>query len=433
MKVLSTLTLTLLASSTLVAAPPALAQSNTQAITELEAQIDALTKRVNDLERGRPAVLPSPDPTTTAAPPPNTSSNLAAASGTASPTGAKASDVVDRDVPSAPLDRALQKPGSAFQLSASNDGGEVAIRLGTTITDGNLDASGTGNAFADTLSLTASAPLNDNGDRTDLGTLDGFADSSVLKVRWTRFTVPIAIPRASANARIRQRNADIIRTARANCLGRAGADADKIKVCNEDNDNDEYIATYDAAEVDEYTALHSPGPSFAFGLEGSIGYHQLKYFDATSLEEKSVQKVPLGAKGFVTWFPNISLTAITGSLEYQHDFEDQDSAIMCPVSTTAPVRCVSGPIGAPGRTNSLLAAFELRKQLELKNFWIPSIGIAPQITYDFLGKKGGVDVPIYVVPDAGGNLLGGVRFGYRTDTKDLAVGVFVGTAFSIRK
>ena len=43
----------------------------------------------------------------------------------------------------------------------------------------------------------------------------------------------------------------------------------------------------------------------------------------------------------------------------------------------------------------------------------------------------GIDVPTYVVPDEG-NLLGGVRFVYRTDTDKLAVGVFVGTALSIQ-
>jgi hypothetical protein len=104
---------------------------------------------------------------------------------------------------------------------------------------------------------------------------------------------------------------------------------------------------------------------------------------------------------------------------------------MCPASTTTdPVKCINGPIGAPSRKDGLLGAIEFRRQFMLKDFWIPSIGVAPQITYDLLKKKGGLDFPIYLVPDAKGNLLGGVRFGYRTDTDDVAVGVFVGTAFS---
>lgn len=414
---------TLLFSSALFIASPAAAQSDAETIADLKAQVEALTRRVAQLEQGSSAALataPMPVVPVAATSPPARATAAASGAETRPPS-----------VPPAPIDRPLQPFGGAFQLSASNESSEVAIRIGTTLSKPNLGGGARGTATSDSLSLTASAPLDKKTKRGDLGTLDGFTNSSLLKLRWTRFMIPIANPRADPVARARE--LEIIETARRKCRADAAGKPAELAICNGAYDH-AFIEKYASPELaDEFYALGFPaGASFAFGLEGSIGYRKFTYFDALSLAELSSEKVPLGAKGFVTWFPNASLTAVTGSLEYQRSFEDQRSAVLCPASDGAPVRCVNGPIGAPNRKNSLLGALELRKQFALKDFWIPAVGVSPQITYDLLQDKGGFDLPIYVVPDAKGNLLGGVRFGYRTDTDDLAVGVFVGSAFSFR-
>lgn len=419
----------LLVSSALVAAHPARAQlADADTITALKAQVEALTARVNDLERrGSPPVsaFAPPEPATAMQP------ALASVQPPASPEGPPtASGSRDPIVPLAPIDRPLQPLSGAFQLSASNESSEVAIRLGTALSRPNLNGSARGTASHDTLSLTASAPLDKKTKRGDLATLDGFANSSALKLRWTRFLIPIANPRAEPAARAEE--ASIIETARRKCRAEAAKPAE-LAVCNGDYDH-AFIEKYASPQLaDRFYELGFPAaPSFAFGLEGSIGYKKYSYFDPVTLTEGESSKVPLGAKAFLTWFPNASLTAITGSLEYQRAFSEKKSSVLCPVGGVAPVRCVNGPIGAPGRNSSLLGALEYRRQFVLKNLWIPAVGIAPQITYDFLQEKGGFDLPVYVVPDAKGNLLGGLRFGYRTDTEDLVVGVFVGSAFSFR-
>ena len=42
-----------------------------------------------------------------------------------------------------------------------------------------------------------------------------------------------------------------------------------------------------------------------------------------------------------------------------------------------------------------------------------------------------IDVPIYLVPDDKGALIGGMRFGYSSDMHDFDAGVFLDAPFSI--
>jgi hypothetical protein len=56
------------------------------------------------------------------------------------------------------------------------------------------------------------------------------------------------------------------------------------------------------------------------------------------------------------------------------------------------------------------------------------------MTYDFKEKDGkhlwGFEVPIYFLTTAGtANPTGGVRFGWRSDTKEVTAVVFIGGAF----
>jgi hypothetical protein len=62
---------------------------------------------------------------------------------------------------------------------------------------------------------------------------------------------------------------------------------------------------------------------------------------------------------------------------------------------------------------------------------LPTIGIAPIVTYDAVAGSYAVDFPVYLVSDGKNGLTGGVRFDW-TSIKHVAVfGVFVSKAFNV--
>jgi hypothetical protein len=73
-------------------------------------------------------------------------------------------------------DRPGGTDGAAFELSAGTDTSKASIRLARTISSGTFQA----------LSLTASAPLNKNDDKTTLATLDGFVNAFKLEGRYAQ-------------------------------------------------------------------------------------------------------------------------------------------------------------------------------------------------------------------------------------------------------
>lgn len=401
----------------------ALAAVSTQAaaaedpeIGALKAQIQALSQRVAQLEaeraRAAASAATSPSPPALGAVPP------AAAPG---PLAAQ--------VPPAPLDRPLQPAGLGFQVSAGSGSSDVSVKASMRLSRPNLNGGLSGLATDDTLTLTASAPLDKNNPRTDLGTLDGFANSSTLKLRWTRFQARIV------NGRRLRESAEIERAARDACRAKAEGDAARIKACATSAADYEFVkANLDAGTADRFVRMaFGGGPAFAFGVEGSIGYRKFNFVDAASFSKGSAQKVPWGLKAFVSLLPGLGLTSLTGALEYQDAYKDQDTAVICPAGTGGTVQCLSGPLGAPKNDRKLLGSLEFRHLFTLPDRApLSSVGFSAQFTHDFRSGASGIDVPIYVVPDEKGNLLGGVRFGYRSDTDKLAVGVFVGTAFSIQ-
>jgi hypothetical protein len=57
--------------------------------------------------------------------------------------------------------------------------------------------------------------------------------------------------------------------------------------------------------------------------------------------------------------------------------------------------------------------------------------ISARFTHDSKNDVNGLDVPIYLVQDSKESLNGGIRIGYRDDTKGVEFGVFVGSSFKL--
>jgi hypothetical protein len=170
-------------------------------------------------------------------------------------------------------------------------------------------------------------------------------------------------------------------------------------------------------------------PVWSLGGLARLGYTTFKFYDATSLAKGNAHKYSRTLGPYVGYSPaGAAPIFIVAKYEYQHSFKDTDSKVMCPESATFPVTCVSGPLGEPVENPKRLWSFSLR-------YSNPRFDLAPMLTYDRVSKAKGIDVPVYFIKaseDTNNTVPfnAGVRLGWRSDTKDYSLGVFVGTPFS---
>jgi hypothetical protein len=231
----------------------------------------------------------------------------------------------------------------------------------------------------------------------------------------------------------------IERQATNGCKAKAGTDPAKSTACEEADVDENFIKTNAPGRLDDYLRMmRQHRQAFGIGLEASVGYRHYSFVDATTADKGTSDKVPWGMKLYGTFMPGHG-SAITASAAYQHGYKEGDSRVVCPIegSATATV-CQTGPDGQPARKDKILLALEGRKHFDLsrtslQNGVIDRIGLSPQLTYDAKNNDVGFDLPIYVVPDAKGNLIGGVRLGYKTLGSDFIAGVFVGSSFDLFK
>ncbi len=420
----------LLAAAALVLAitPTAvLAQSDKAAeIAQIRAEIAALNARLDKLER---------QDATAAAGPGNAGSGVPAAPAVVrappTPPAADAAQTVsrtlDQGVTVAPAtnDRVLKGPGSTVEFSATKGATQVSLAISSSR---SVPSSASHSWARDHgWSLTLAAPLSKGDDSTSLATLDALASGASLKFQLNGFAYKTAegaeTPQASA----------ITQRARDACLAKKAADGLSNDECKASFVTDSFIEQYDKSEYDAFIALfYPPSLAFAYGVEGGVGYNRYTYLDPATAKSLSASKVPFSAKVFVSVLPYTSLSSVTGAFEYSYAYKEAKSSTLCPAPTGPITQCPTGPVGAPSQDNAYVLSLEYRRIFQTPAlFFTHQIGVSAQVSHDFASGVTGVDVPIYLAPDAKGNLLGGLRLGYTSDKNAVSVGVFVGSTFSI--
>ena len=429
----------LVAGSMLVAATPALAQSDTstartQAIQDIRAEIARLTARLDKLEKEDPAapVAATPLPPPPGTPPEKPAPVAVAEAPTYSvPTdlrspGLDAAAIERRAVAPATLDRSLQSSGFGFQLSASTDATNVAVKFGrdrSTSTDTR--------GIYTSLAATISAPLSTSGSQSDIGTLDGFVNSSKLKLSFSRYSRPISEPIDAPGFDA------LVAGGRRQCRLKLG---EKASECATQAISTQWFHTYAPSLETAFLGMghmtSGPNPrvdwsAFAIGAEASVGYKNYKYILGGPARGADVDRVPFGAKVFVSYLPDVRYSAITGGVEFQRTYKEATAGALCPVAVAgAETKCLTGPLGLPTRNDKLLLSAEYRYRWVFKeDSFIPILGISGQLSYDALNDDFGIDVPVYLAADPKNGLTGGIRFGYRTKDSGFVAGVFVGSTF----
>lgn len=166
-------------------------------------------------------------------------------------------------------------------------------------------------------------------------------------------------------------------------------------------------------------------PSWGFGIAMKIANDEFSFFDA-GLNESTSRKT--------RWGINVSVLRINRSrehlqslgLEYQNGHKSADVSIVCPVDTAATyVACVEGPFGAPARADKKLLSFEARGAWKF-------VGYSLKLTRELGSDMSAVDLPIYVIRNQEGSLMGGIRLGWQTD-RDFNIGIFLSSPLKLEK
>jgi len=328
-----------------------------------------------------------------------------------------------------PLDRLLQPDGIGFQLSSSTDSTSVSLRLARSVSSGIEDT-----GHYTTYALTASAPVASGSRFSDLGTFDGFVNSSSVRFQFgryeRRFTDPYEHPRFN----------ELFEAVKARCRQRLGM---ANETCAPDILQSDFVREYALELLPAYLAMGRTSDDArrpvdwsarAFGAEFTIGYRNFEFLTPAPAQRIEEDRVPLGARAYFSWLPDVRRNSLTWAAGYQRTYDNATAGALCPaVPNGTELSCLTGPIGEPTRTNRLIGSFEYRHRIVFpEGALIPGLGLSTQISYDALNNEFGVDVPIYLIAASDGQLTGGLRFGYTSEEDDFVVGIFVGTAFSLR-
>lgn len=305
---------------------------------------------------------------------------------------------------------------NALELNAAQDSSSVSVTASVPLHSELIQA----------LKVTASAPIDQSGGSTDIASLDGLAKGFSVKLQ------------ASGSFRARRGSVPytvLDQKIRSFCASFWAA-YDKEQHTQTDPTKDCHIGDIGKLNdpnpwYDQFEDLFFEGPSWTYGLTAGGGAKQFKFFDPNSLASQEANKAQWSAGGFAAVQPSLNGTLLpmllTASYQHQRAYDDADTKMLCPASSgdSAPVACVNGPIGVPVLTTKDLAALEFR--------WKPASNFAFAVTgtYDAKAKVWGVEAPVYLVSDGKNGLAGGVKVGWRSDTRAVTAGVFVSKPFDL--
>lgn len=130
------------------------------------------------------------------------------------------------------------------------------------------------------------------------------------------------------------------------------------------------------------------------GMSAKGGPQSYSWYESTSLAKSSDRRSShsVDAYGGFT-FGSEGANAAYLRLSRQSVFKDSKSRILCPASTsTAPVECVNGPIGAPAKSVANVVTLQYARAFEEVG-----TGMSVSISRNTTDRVTGIEVPIYLV------------------------------------
>ena len=279
------------------------------------------------------------------------------------------------------------------------------------------------------LSLSVSSPLGDGNTSRTLATLDGVSTGPSVTVefgigRTFDFTNP---------GEIVQKQREGIEIAHTMCLEKKRSQP--ALTCKKPDINKDDPQSYIASHAPSFysKSLTSKAKTFWVRSEATLGYDNLNYLDVSDLSSQNTDVFQYNLGLSATYVSFERNGALTGGIEYQSSFDEADEAIICLPNSdmTDPVNCASGRPEEPTRDTKWIGSLEYRYLLNEFDIAGRNLGFAPRLTYDFEDNTTGVSLPIFLSPKDSSDVSTGLNLGWRDDTDDLTVGIFIGGAFNL--
>ncbi len=324
----------------------------------------------------------------------------------------------------AQLDSAVSALTGA-QVVAAKGSSNVSVKasLVSSFTE-SVESDGTGTASFSVWSLTASAPLNKNGD-SDVASLDGMVNAASLELKYSQFLVPGKRNKLAARRSITKLDAICKRMYEEKEKQTDKKDGDETGC--DSNLVDEYGTEQDKYDyASEFWDLEKESNRWIYGANAKLGYQNYEFIDVSSVKKQKQDETPWTVGTFLAYNPDALRTIFILNVQYQDTFKESTSGTVCPArdGSGSPLSCLTGPIGKAKATKKNLVSLETRRDLGFA-------GVGLTATYDLEGRVWGVELPVYFVKDKEGKFNAGIKLGWRDDTHDVTASVFVGTAFGL--
>ena len=331
----------------------------------------------------------------------------------------------------------VETPRSLAEITASQQSSKATIRAGFDGTVASSNSLAKMHLLSWNWSVTGSAPIGTGSDPTQVATLDGLSDAAQLaaKAQWVygAYLSPTESERKPLKEQIDKAvglvNEDLLKSTpvdreqKLEKLKKRGCKIDKEKVAVGYSTNmaDCLLSKSDA---NRYRRLFFPEKSMLIipGLSATAASKNYKYLDVALDKNVSSTRTPWSVQAFLGFHTRDSLVTI--GYRYDKSYKDADQGSLCPVATGSMTQCKAGPLGPPSNKAQSVPFVEYRHRVS-SNF-----AVAPIANYDTRKSVLGISLPLYFVPDATGNLSGGIAVGWRNDQGGLQVSVVVSTAFS---
>lgn len=161
-----------------------------------------------------------------------------------------------------------------------------------------------------------------------------------------------------------------------------------------------------------------------FGGDVGVERASFRFLDRATLAARTEDHESVTASGRLGYFSS-AFGFVIGSYTFKNAFSPAgaQTQVCRPIEGTASTRCDSAVIGPPGEKQLHVVGVELRRFMAST-----AAAIAPSVQRDLNKGVTSVDVPVYFIRNSTGAPIGGVRFGWRSDTKEVTALAFVGAA-----
>jgi len=310
-------------------------------------------------------------------------------------------DGVGRPLPTASaLGAEINVVSSAATIEAGEENDAATIRFAKTL----------GRRSKTQISCEVSSPIDDGERDAELATLDGMAGTLTLNLNWSGafWTPPSAGAAYQASLPICQDYAQHHNLA-----------------FDPNNDCESDLFGEDKAALARFhRAAFGTQLVYLTSIQFKAGRDTYEFNDPTSLESQEDTLYGFSgtaAFGLLTHSDNLW----SAGFRAERSYKEQDKIDLCsPIPNSTTLVCESGRLGSPDREYEQVLYAEYRR-------FFHSIAINPRVSHGFHNDVTGVDVPVYFLKDADNGFTGGVRAGWRSDTDDLSVSVFVGAVLRL--